>query len=65
MSEQELKDLEIRKAKLDKLKEAAKPLLKLLCAEYHPHHTMIITGTSFELLEGVCSEPKIFDFVVD
>lgn len=51
--------------RMAKLKEAAKPLLKLLSEEYHPHHTAIVTGISIELLEGVCSIPKIYDYVVD
>ena len=51
--------------RMEKLKEAARPLLKLLSEEYHPHHTAIVTGTSIELLEGVCSIPKIYDYVVD
>lgn len=50
--------------RMEKLKEAARPLLKLLCEEYHPHHTAIVTGTSIELLEGVVSVPKIHDHVV-
>ena len=48
-----------------KLKEAAKPLLKLLSEDYHPHHTAIVTGTSIELFEGVCSIQKIYDYLVD
>ena len=51
--------------RMAKLKEAAKPLFKLLCEEYHPHHTAIVTGTSIELLEGVCSIPKVYDYLVD
>ena len=34
--------------------EAAKPLMKFL-AEFHPHVTVIISSSSAELLEGVCS----------
>ena len=53
------------KAKQAKLLKAARPLLKLLCSDYHPHHTVIITGTSIELHEGVCSIPKIYDYIKD
>ena len=51
--------------KMQKLKEAALPLIKLLSEEDHPHHTVIVTSTSVELLGGVISIPKIYDFVVD
>ncbi len=53
------------KERLAKLREAATPLLKLLNEDYHPHHTIIVTGTSVELSEGVCSIPKIHDYLVD
>lgn len=53
------------KEKLEKLKEAAKPLIKLLAEDYHPHHTAIVTSTSIELLEGVAIIPDIIDFLVD
>jgi len=52
-------------AKLDELKKAAKPLIKYLCENHHPHVTVIVTGTSVELLEGLMSIPKVFDYVVD
>lgn len=29
------------------------PVMKYLCDEYHPHTTIIITGNSAEVLEGV------------
>lgn len=54
-----------RKKQREKLQKAAAPLLKLLCEDYHPHHTAIVTGTSIEISEGVISIPKIYDFVVD
>ena len=51
---------------MKELKKACKPLLKLLNnSEHHPHMKVIITATSIELVEGVCSIPKIFDFVQD
>ena len=49
----------------DDLKKAAEPLIKYLCENYHPHITAIVTGTSIELLEGIMSIPKIYDYVVD
>jgi len=51
--------------KRDKLLEAAKPLMKLLCEDYHPHHTVILTGTSVEISEGVIGIPNHNEFLVD
>ena len=33
--------------------EAAKPMMKYLCENYHPHVTVIIDGTRAELVEGL------------
>lgn len=33
-------------------KQLSDQLIKWLCENYHPHHTVIITPTSAELLEG-------------
>lgn len=45
--------------------EAAKPLMKYLCENYHPHVTVIIDGTRAELVEGLktikCEEYIIRD----
>ena len=43
--------------------EAARPLIKYLAENYHPHVTAIITGTSGELLEGLCNLGKVFDYL--
>lgn len=51
--------------KMDELRKAAEPLLKLINENYNPHVTVIITPTSVELLDGKISIPKIFDFVKD
>jgi hypothetical protein len=45
--------------------KAARPLIKWLCENEHPHVTAIITPTSCELLEGKCANPKIYDYIVD
>jgi hypothetical protein len=37
--------------------EAAKPLIKWLAENVHPHHTAIVTSNSAELLEGSMSFP--------
>lgn len=51
---------------MKKLEEACDPLLKLLNdADHHPHMKVIVTATSIELVEGVCSIPKIYKFVND
>lgn len=49
----------------EKLRKAAEPLIKLLCEDYHPHVTAIVTPTSVELTEGICAIPKMYDFIVD
>ena len=43
----------------------ARPLIKFLCENCHPHVTAIITPTNAELLEGVCSTGEIMDYVRD
>lgn len=50
-------DLEINheataKLKLTEFEKAAKPLIKFLAENYHPHHTAIVTMDSAELLES-------------
>ena len=51
--------------KLDTLREAARPLIKYLAENHHPHTTAIVTSTSVEVLEGTMSIPKIHEFLVD
>ena len=43
----------------------ARPLIKWLNDHCHPHHTIIITPTNAELLEGVCSTGEITDYLRD
>lgn len=45
--------------------DAAKPLIKWLCENHHPHVTAIVTCTNAELLEGIKSTGKILDYVKD
>ena len=59
------KEIEERKAFLEEIKKASEPLIKLLNEKYHPHVTAIVTPTSVEILEGIASIPKIYDFVKD
>lgn len=49
----------------EELKQASLPLIKYMAENYHPHVTAIVTSTSVELLEGICSIPKIYDFIGD
>lgn len=42
------------KVKQDELQEAAKPLIKWLCENCHPHVTAIVTPGAVDLSEGVC-----------
>ena len=51
--------------KLAELKEAAGPLIKYLCENYHPHVTAIVTPTSVEVMEGVQAASDITEFTVD
>lgn len=46
------------------LEEAAKPLMKWLCENCHPHVTVVCDGVRFELSEGVMAY-KTEEFVVD
>jgi len=45
--------------------KAALPLIQWLCENVHPYHSVIVTSTNAELLEGVCSTGDVFDFVRD
>lgn len=51
--------------KLEELKEAAKPLIKYLCENYHPHITAIVTPIGVEVMEGIQSVSNITEFIVD
>lgn len=44
---------------------AARPLIKWLCENVHPHHTAVVTPIGAELLEGRCSTGKMMDYVRD
>lgn len=44
--------------------EAAKPLIKFLAQTVHPHHTVVVTATGAELLEGQVSV-RTNEFLVD
>ena len=48
-----------------KFEELARPMLKYLCENYHPHVTVIITPTSAELLEGLKTIGRVEDYIRD
>jgi hypothetical protein len=54
MSEEDKKEFE----------EVAKPLIKFLAQKVHPHHTVVVTATGAELLEGEVSV-QTDEFLVD
>ena len=47
-----------------KFEELARPMIKYLCENYHPHVTVIITPTSAELLSGLKTIGYIDDYIV-
>jgi len=50
---------------LQEFERAARPLIKWMCENQHPHVTAIITPTSCELLEGKCVNTKVLDYIKD
>ncbi|HDL7414201.1 TPA: hypothetical protein PXN46_001255 [Yersinia enterocolitica] len=54
MSKEEMKSFE----------EAAKPLIKWLAENVHPHHSAVVSSTRAELLEGKISIPTM-EFIKD
>lgn len=49
----------------NKFEELARPMVKYLCENYHPHVTVIITPTSAELLEGLKTINRVEDYIRD
>ena len=48
-----------------RFEELARPMIKYLCENYHPHVTVIITPTTAELSEGLKSIGYIDDYIRD
>lgn len=46
----------LSREKTKEMLEAAKPLIKWMNENCHPHYTSIVTATDIELLEGVATE---------
>lgn len=44
--------------------ESVKPLMKWLCENSHPHTTVIVTGNTAELVEGI-ELIKTNEFIID
>ena len=59
------KDKKMTDDEIKKFEEAARPMIKWLCENVHPHHKVIITPTSADLLEGECSIGEIVDYLRD
>ncbi|HHT23152.1 MAG TPA: hypothetical protein GXZ87_07575 [Bacteroidales bacterium] len=53
----------LTKDNVKKFEDLARPMMKYLCENYHPHVTVIITPTNAELLEGKMSTGEILDYV--
>ena len=47
--------------------EVARQLMKHLGngEKYHPHHTVIVTNTGAELVEGQCATGHVLDYIPD
>lgn len=58
-------ETEVTNEQQKSFEEAARPLIKRLCENVHPHHSVIVTPTNAELLEGSCSTGEVIDYVRD
>lgn len=65
MQAQMRNDVAERKKKMDELTEAARPLIKFLNENHHPHTRAIVDPTGVEVVEGIMSNPKIYDYMRD
>jgi hypothetical protein len=57
-----ISEINVKKPKT--FEEAAEPIMKWMCENQHPHTTVILTGTSAELVEGLQSH-LTNKFIVD
>lgn len=55
----------VDRAKAEEFEALARPLIKWLCENCHPHVSVIVTPTNAELLEGACSTGQILDYIRD
>ena len=56
---------DIIKALSSDFKSSATIMIKHLCDNHHPHHSVIITHTGAELLEGKQTTGEVFDYLLD
>ena len=49
---------------ISELEELARPIMKYLNDNYHPHHEVVITPTRVDLFEGVMASVT-YDYVKD
>lgn len=49
----------------ESFKQAALPMVRWLCENVHPHHSVIVTSTTAALLESTCSTGHITEFLKD
>jgi len=54
----------LTKEQIADLEEAAKPLVKYLCDNHHPHMTVVVDCGSAEIMEGK-ARVKIEEFIKD
>jgi len=54
-----------KESQLDEFEQLARPLIKYLCENYHPHVTILITPTNAELLEGIKTTGVIYDYIIN
>lgn len=54
----------LTKEQIQQFEEAAKPLIKLLAENHHPHVTVIVTSNSAEIVES-SAMVKCNDFILD
>lgn len=50
---------------VEEFEAAARPLMKYLAENHHPHHTAIVNSSHAELLEGVRSTAQITEYIKD
>lgn len=57
--------VEISKQRTDSFTNAVKPIIKWLCENCDPHHSIIVTPIGAELLSGKSTTGYIDEYIVD
>ena len=55
----------LSEAQITEFEALARPMLKFLNDNFHPHVTVEITPTTAQLFEGVCGIGEVMDYVHD